>query len=61
MDWFSRYVVSWELSTTLEKEFCLKALDDALKLSKPEIFRPVKGFSLRVLNLQGDLSRRVSG
>ncbi len=39
MDWFSRYVLSWELSITLDKEFCLKALEKALSLSKPEIFK----------------------
>ena len=37
MDWFSRYVLSWELSNTLDSEFCLKALNDALIISKPDI------------------------
>jgi putative transposase len=26
MDWYSRYVISWEISTALEKEFCIRAL-----------------------------------
>ena len=38
MDWFSRYVLSWEISNTMDKEFCLKALEKALKHSKPYIF-----------------------
>ena len=37
IDWFSRYVVSWELSPTLEIEFCLSALERALKTATPEI------------------------
>lgn len=43
MDWFSRYVLSWEVSTTLDKEFCLKALEKALKLSRPDIFNSDQG------------------
>jgi len=43
MDWFSRYVLSWELSITLEKEFCLEALRRALLVSRPEIFNSDQG------------------
>ncbi len=43
MDWFSRYVLSWELSITLEKEFCLEALRQALLVSTPEIFNSDQG------------------
>ena len=43
MDWFSRYVLSWKLSITLEKEFCLEALRDALMVSTPEIFNSDQG------------------
>jgi putative transposase len=43
MDLFSRYVLSWEVSTTLEMEFCLAALDLALCISKPEIFNSDQG------------------
>ena len=38
IDWFSRYVLSWRLSNTLEGQFCLEALDEALSLGRPEIF-----------------------
>ena len=39
VDWYSRYILSWEISNTLTTDFCLKALNDALKIGqKPEIF-----------------------
>lgn len=38
MDWFSRYVLSWELSTSLETAFCLMALERAFHQGKPDIF-----------------------
>lgn len=43
IDWFSRYVVSWEISVTLESEFCLSALDRALAFGSPEIFNSDQG------------------
>ena len=43
LDWYSRYVVSWELSTTLDTGFCLEALWKALRISKPEIFNTDQG------------------
>lgn len=43
MDSFSRYVLSWEVTTTLDKEFCLKALRRALGLLKPDIFNTDQG------------------
>jgi putative transposase len=38
LDWFSRYVVSWQLSPNLEIDFCLEALKRALNKNTPEIF-----------------------
>ena len=38
IDWFSRYVLSWRLSNTLEGRFCLEALEEALSMGRPEIF-----------------------
>jgi putative transposase len=38
IDWFSRYVLSWRLSNTLEGRFCMEALDEALSRGRPEIF-----------------------
>lgn len=43
MDWYSRYILSWELSITLEKDFCIQALERALCQSKPEIFNSDQG------------------
>lgn len=43
IDWYSRYVVSWELSRTLEIPFCLSALDRALKIAVPEISNSDQG------------------
>ena len=43
MDWYSRYVLSWEVSINMETSFCLTALDWALKKAKPEIFNSDQG------------------
>jgi len=43
MDWFSRYVLSWEVSVTMESEFCISALDRALRTGRPEIFNSDQG------------------
>ena len=43
MDWFSRYVLSWRLSNTLDVRFCLEALDEALLERRPEIFNSDQG------------------
>ncbi len=38
IDWFSRYVLAWRTSITLETAFCLEALEQALEGGRPEIF-----------------------
>jgi len=43
LDWFSRYVVDWEVSITLDTSFCLSTLDRALEKAKPEIFNSDQG------------------
>lgn len=43
MDWYSRYVLSWALSTTLDVDFCLEALREALAIARPEIFNTDQG------------------
>ena len=43
MDWHSRFVLSWDLSITLDTEFCITALDRALEHSRPEIFNTDQG------------------
>ena len=43
MDWYSRYVLSWRLSNTLDADFCLEDLEEALSKGKPEIFNTDQG------------------
>ena len=43
MDWFSRYVLAWRLSNTLDGRYCLEALEEALALRRPEIFNSDQG------------------
>lgn len=44
IDWYSRAVLAWRLSTTLETDFCLRALDEALaRWGRPEIFNTDQG------------------
>ena len=43
MDWFSRYVLSWEVSVTLDASFCVEALQRALAMGTPEIFNSDQG------------------
>jgi putative transposase len=43
LDWFSRYVLSWELSNSLEGAFCVAALERALSRDCPEIFNSDQG------------------
>jgi len=43
IDWYSRYVIAWGLSNTLDAGFCVEALQDALRKGKPEIFNTDQG------------------
>lgn len=43
LDWFSRYVLSWSLSTTLDGWFCVQALREALRTARPAIFNTDQG------------------
>ena len=43
IDWYSRYVLSWRMSNTLEVRFCLEALEEALDRGRPEIFNTDQG------------------
>lgn len=43
IDWYSRYVLSWRLSNTMDVGFCLEALDEALGRGRPEIFNTDQG------------------
>jgi putative transposase len=43
IDWFSRYVLAWRLSNTLESSFCVEALEESLDGKQPEIFNSDQG------------------
>jgi putative transposase len=43
IDWYSRYVLSWRLSNTLDAGFCVEALDEALGKGRPDIFNTDQG------------------
>lgn len=43
MDWFSRYVLAWQVSNTLDVSFCVQALEQALHLGQPTIFNTDQG------------------
>lgn len=43
LDWYSRYVLAWEVSNTLDTPFCLAALEQALQIGTPEIFNSDQG------------------
>jgi putative transposase len=43
MDWYSRYVISWRLSNTLDGSFCLDMLEEALGRGRPEVFNTDQG------------------
>jgi putative transposase len=43
IDWYSRSVVAWRLSITLDSSFCLEMLDEALTRGRPEVFNTDQG------------------
>ena len=55
IDWYSRYVLSWRLSNTLDGGFCLEALDEALARGKPEIFNTDQGSQFTAREYTGRL------
>jgi putative transposase len=58
MDWFSRYVLSWRLSLTLELEFCIEALKGALRRGRPEVFNSDQGSQFTSEQFTGELVAR---
>jgi putative transposase len=58
LDLFSRYVVSWQLSNSLESDFCLEALEKAFASGKPEIFNTDQGAQFTSKRFVGCLQRR---
>ena len=55
IDWYSRYVLSWRLSNTLENTFCIEALEEALDIAIPEIFNTDQGSQYTATNFLAPL------
>ena len=58
MDWFSRYVLSWRLSLSMELEFCVEALRCALRHGRPEIFNSDQGSQFTSEKFTSELAAR---
>lgn len=50
IDWYSRFVLDWQLSTTLDADFCIKTLERALERNKCEIFNTDQGSQFTAIN-----------
>jgi putative transposase len=57
IDWYSRYVVAWRLSNTLDGAFCLEMLEEALRSGKPEVFNTDQGVQFTAEAFTGCLER----
>src|SRR4051812_32570033 len=55
IDWFSRYVIGWRLSNTLDGSFCLELLEEALRAGKPEVFNTDQGVQFTAAAFTGRL------
>jgi len=58
IDLYSRYVLSWEISTTMETECCVSSLNPSLYVSKPEIFNTDQGSQFTSAVFTGILKER---
>jgi putative transposase len=58
MDWFSRFVLSWAVSLTMELDFCVEALQGALRRGRPEIFNSDQGSQFTSERFLGELEQR---
>jgi putative transposase len=56
IDWFSRYVLTWQISNTLDGYFCLDALQQALRVGRPEIFNTDQGVQFTAHEFTGCLA-----
>ena len=55
IDWFSRYVIAWRLSNTLDGSFCLEMLEEALGQGRPEVFNTDQGVQFTAQAFTGRL------
>jgi len=58
MDWYSRFVLSWSLSLTMEVDFCIEALKRALRRGRPEIFNSDQGSQFTSEKFTGELEAK---
>jgi putative transposase len=58
MDWFSRFVLSWALSVSMEVPFCIEALEKAFRWGQPEIFNSDQGSQFTSEKFLGELKGR---
>ena len=58
MDWHSRYVVAWNLSNTLDAQFCVEALEEALEKGRPDVFNTDQGSQFTSEAFTGCLDRQ---
>jgi putative transposase len=58
MDWYSRFVLSWALSLTMELDFCVEALQCALRRGRPGIFNSDQGAQFTSERFTGELEAR---
>lgn len=56
IDWYSRYVLAWQLSNTLDGSFCLDTLNQALDHAQPEIFNTDQGAQFTAHTFTGRLA-----
>jgi putative transposase len=57
LDWCSRYVLTWQLSNTLDGYFCLDALQQALAAGRPQVFNTDQGVQFTADEFTGCLAR----
>ena len=55
IDWYSRYVIAWRLSNTLDGSFCLEMLEEAWRSGKPEVFNTDQGVQFTAAPFTGRL------
>jgi len=57
VDWYSRYLISWRVSNTMDTNFCVEALEEALKYARPEIFNTDQGSQFTSMAFTGILEK----
>src|SRR5690242_21057613 len=58
IDWYSRYVIAWRLSNTLDGSFCLEMLEEALGGGRPEVFNTDQGVQFTAAAFTADFHAR---